>query len=444
MKSPHIMMTLGLLFAGACNPPEPHSCEPRKDIGEAGAFWGAAAGSTALWSLDFMRCNDEDRVRIFLTDARADGRTEYFEGAVVNGHFELTSSSGRARVDARLAGDTVQGTISVLGGPPRGFFATPAMNGSGFYEVSVSADGTWYGTSFSGATLQAHQEGNFVVGVITDASGEQFEYRVHDLTRVFGEATPGAQPDDYLMVLAPGGVVQMGRGGGDRVKRGDPGQNVIRLDLPVTEPTPGIFFGRVQRDTDVLLFDFEAPAIDGTRKVRVYVSDGEPEPEGDIEWFTGQVSGDSFELTSASGHARLVAQVSADGISGTVTYADQIAHAYFAPPAGEGAGIYMVTVDEAGRITGSSEEGGVLNLTIEGVHVAGTITSPNGMTIDYSAHDLVRAFGYPNFEEVATVPGTYLAFAAPHGRFLVGRSGNVIGGSAGLAIIGLDKASSRR
>ena len=37
------------------------------------------------------------------------------------------------------------------------------------------------------------------------------------------------------------------------------------------------------------------------------------------------------------------------------------------------------------------------------------------------------------------MPGTYVAFAAPRGRFLIGRNGNVRGGSAGANIIGLDK-----
>ena len=40
----------------------------------------------------------------------------------------------------------------------------------------------------------------------------------------------------------------------------------------------------------------------------------------------------------------------------------------------------------------------------------------------------------------AVTSASYVAFAAPRGRFLIGRSGDVRGGHPGLNIIGLDKA----
>jgi hypothetical protein len=68
--------------------------------------------------------------------------------------------------------------------------------------------------------------------------------------------------------------------------------------------------------------------------------------------------------------------------------------------------------------------------------VNGTVTAPNGQSVDLLGADLTHAY---RMGVEGSLPGTYVAFAAPRGRFLIGRSGNVRGGSPGLNIIGLDK-----
>ncbi len=200
-------------------------------------------------------------------------------------------------------------------------------------------------------------------------------------------------------------------------------------------PTPGVYYGRVAMTTDKLAFDIrEMPG--GQRQLRAYVSDAEPEPQGDIEWFSTPISGDTFDARSASGNARLEGRIAADGVSGTLTLPDGSARRYFAGPAGEGAGIYDVTVAADRSHTGTSEQGGRLELTYKDGMVMGKVTPPTGQPVDLLGADLTHAY---RFGVEGSLPGTYVAFAAPRGRFLIGRNGDVRGGHAGLNIIGLDK-----
>jgi hypothetical protein len=66
----------------------------------------------------------------------------------------------------------------------------------------------------------------------------------------------------------------------------------------------------------------------------------------------------------------------------------------------------------------------------------GKVMPPSGPPIDLLGADLAEAYKYGI---QASVPDTYVAFAAPRARFLIGRNGDVRGGSAGTNIIGLDK-----
>ncbi len=128
--------------------------------------------------------------------------------------------------------------------------------------------------------------------------------------------------------------------------------------------------------------------------------------------------------------------MAADGVSGMLTLPNQPARRYFAGPAGEGAGIYDVTVADDRTHTGTSIEGGKLRLTYQDGMVMGQVTDPRGASVDLLGADLTHAY---KFGVEGSMPGTYVAFAAPRGRYLIGRNGNVRGGSPGVNIIGLDK-----
>lgn len=85
---------------------------------------------------------------------------------------------------------------------------------------------------------------------------------------------------------------------------------------------------------------------------------------------------------------------------------------------------------------GTSEQGGRLDLKYTDGMVMGKVTSPTGEIVDLLGADLTKSYEYGVDR---SMPGTYVAFAAPRARFLIGRNGDVRGGRPGLNIIGLDK-----
>lgn len=87
----------------------------------------------------------------------------------------------------------------------------------------------------------------------------------------------------------------------------------------------GCISRRVAMTTDKLAFDVNT--FNGQRRLRAYGSDAEP--EGNIEWFTSRLSGNTFTITSASMNAQIEGPWPG--------------RRYFAGPEGEGPGIYDVT-----------------------------------------------------------------------------------------------------
>jgi hypothetical protein len=193
----------------------------------------------------------------------------------------------------------------------------------------------------------------------------------------------------------------------------------------------------VARATDRLNFEIHDNP-DGTRLLRAYVSDSEPEPAGDLQWFAEPLTGQQFSMTSKmrGDPAKMTGSISDEGISGEITLPDGVARRFFAAPSGQGAGIYTVTVAPDRHHTGTSEQGAKLDLRYEDGTVMGTLTAPDGETFPMLGADLAHAFGY---SEEYSKPDTYTAFVAPRGRYVYGRGGNVRGGTFGNNIIGLDK-----
>jgi hypothetical protein len=369
-----------------------------------------------------------------VADGLPGGSAEWFEGKPEGSRFMFTSASGKATIEGQVDLFETDGTVTLADGEKRVFFTRPAGHAAGVFEVTVDASGAWNGRSLDGSTLQATQRGATVDGSVRSAMGENYDFKHNDMTRRLGYSREGGQADSYTLIVTRQGTEIVGRGGA--VRQGRPSENIIALDLAASPvPTPGVYYGRVAMATDKLAFDInELPG--GDRRLRAYTSDAEPEPAGDIEWFTGQITGDTFNLTSASGGARLEGTIAADGITGMITLPEGGPRRFFAGPAGEGAGIYDVTVRDDRTHTGTSEEGGKLELTYREGTVMGKVTAPTGEAIDLLGADVVHAF---RFGVEGSLPGTYVAFAAPRGRFLIGRNGDVRGGRPGANIIGLDK-----
>ena len=405
------------------------------NLSQAGVYVGGVAFSTTLIGVHFTRNGDDPPgMRMFVTDGLPGGVAEWFEGKADKETFSFTSSSGKTKIEGRLDPFHVHGTFTFPDGAKRVFATRPAGDGAGVFEVTVGADGHWKGQSLDGSTMEATQTGATVDGFVRSATGNLYNFKHNDLTRRLNYSREGGQADRYTLVVTRRGTEIVGRGGD--VRGGKPSENIIALDLPASDvPTPGVYYGRVAMGTDKMAFDLNDLG-GGRRQLRAYVSDGEPEPAGDIEWFTSPITGNTFSLTSASGNAKMDGTVAADGISGNITLPGTQTRRFFAAPAGDGAGIYDVTVMADRTHMGTSEEGGKLELKYTDGMVMGRVIAPNGEAADLLGADLTRSYEYG---VDGSQPGTYVAFAAPRGRFLIGRNGDVRGGSPGLNIIGLDK-----
>lgn len=376
-------------------------------------------------------------VQVLVTDAEPGGDAEWFEGAIKGLNIDLRSTSGRARLRATFdpALNICNGTIEMPNGMTRAVATDLAGEGADIYDVKVR-NGNYTGRSTQGHRLEAHQEGMFVIGNVTERGGLKLPFKVMDLSQAYSYSVQGGQSDQYTVIISRNATLHYGRGGA--VKGGKPNQNLIALDIqPSDNPTPGFFFGKVAFERDVIGIKVNPPDSQGNRFIRAYMSDSEPEPEGDLQWFSGQVSGNNVDLISVTGDGRIQATLTDDLIAGTLTLPGGRMRRFFALPAGDGAGIYDVTVFADGSFFGMSEEGGTLSGQQDGQFVILIITAPNGQVFESHPNDLTRAFGY---SILGNQPDTYVAIVAPRGRFVFGRSGLVRTGGAGLNIIGLDKA----
>ena len=427
---------VALVVGSSCSSEKkPDAMENRlQSLADAGVFVGGVAYTNTLVAVHFEKTERQvSRLRIFVADGLPGGNAEWFEGKPKGNTFTFTSASRRATIQGTIDLFETDGTLTFADGTKRVFFTRPAGHAAGVFDVSVDGSGHWNGKSLDGSTLEASQRGATVDGFVRSAAGELYDFTHNDMTRRLGYSRDGGQPDNYTVIVTRQGTEIVGRGGG--VRDGRPSDNVIALDLAVSDiPTPGIYYGRVAMTTDKVAFDVRDLG-GGRQQLRAYVSDAEPEPAGDIEWFSAPITG-AFSVTSASKNAKLDGTIAPDGITGTITLPDSAPRRYFAAPAGEGAGIYDVTVLDDRTHVGTSEAGGRLQLTYKDGMVMGKVTAPNGEMVDLLGADLTHAY---RFGVEGSLPGTYVAFAAPRGRFLIGRNGDVRGGSAGVNIIGLDK-----
>jgi hypothetical protein len=159
-------------------------------------------------------------------------------------------------------------------------------------------------------------------------------------------------------------------------------------------------------------------ASDGERKVQAYVCDGQP--QGTAEWFAGQMAGNTLELSSVSGNARLQAVLSEEEATGTVALADGTLRRFAASAAHEGAGLYEVIVASDGRRSGTSANGAKdeARVSSDGVWTWGTIRLPSGEAVDYRRRQTV---GYQG----GAKPDTYTTIVLPGAERERGRGGEV-------------------
>jgi hypothetical protein len=163
--------------------------------------------------------------------------------------------------------------------------------------------------------------------------------------------------------------------------------NIAAAPNPDPKDPPG---GAADEIVAVVVND---PGPTGGRIIRVYICDGEIGAQGDAEWFTGSIAGDSFNLTSASGDARLQGQLTETAVTGTATLADGRTVNLRAVPVSAGAGLFEIFYLPNDLLIGISASGATLrgqivNETEQGAVTIrtsqGTITVLGGPTIAFT------------------------------------------------------------
>ncbi len=408
-----------------------------------GSYRGGIAGSTALIAIhaDAAGGVGPQRIRAWVSNGAPAGVAEWFDGEIMQLPAQLTSASGRATLTMQATEDGLEGTITLPDGVQRNYFVDVGAHGGGLYEVTVDAGGRWSGHSLSGWQLEARQEGVYVRGTLTGPGGESVPYALVDMSRAFEWDVQGGAPDTYTLFVCNRGFSQFGRGGGSAAQSGNPGANVIALDLWNSEEvTPGTYWGKVDGSVHQLMVVLDRPDEAQPRRVRVYLA-GVPQPEGDTEWFMGEEIEGRFDLQSASGDAAIEGEVTEESVSGMVALPNGEVRRFFAIAAGDGAGIYDVTVTQEGgqlRLSGVSDNGNSFEFmeNPESGAITGTVTLADGGRIDTTRADLTRIWRLP---VKGSAVNQYVAFASPRAHDVLGRSGNVRGGGRGNDIIGLDK-----
>jgi hypothetical protein len=94
------------------------------------------------------------------------------------------------------------------------------------------------------------------------------------------------------------------------------------------------------------------PSPTGQRAIRVYLCDGDPSIQGDAEWFTGVITGDTFNLTSSDGDATAQGVFTETAVTGTVSLPDGRSLSFRALPAQAGGGFYDVFLLANGILQG--------------------------------------------------------------------------------------------
>jgi hypothetical protein len=156
----------------------------------------------------------------------------------------------------------------------------------------------------------------------------------------------------------------------------------------------------------------------GEREVRAYVCDGEL--LGYTEWFTGRTTGNTLDMRSASGNARLQVALTQKEATGTVTLADGTFHRFTASAVRDGAGLYELTIASDGRRSGISANGAENegHVSPDGGVTVGMISLPGGEAIDYRVR---RTAGHQG----GTEPDTYTTIVLPWAEKERGRGGDV-------------------
>ena len=150
------------------------------------------------------------QISVYICDAKVPGIAEWFSASVAGNDFDFFSVSGDARLQGTLTDEEATGTATLADGREVSFAASPARNGGGLYDVTITPDGQVRGTSTSGAVLDGTLGSDGVIRA-TITTPEEDPIRVK-----WPVEAPADASDSYMAIVTNGGQDVRGRGGNAR------------------------------------------------------------------------------------------------------------------------------------------------------------------------------------------------------------------------------------
>jgi hypothetical protein len=181
-----------------------------------GFYFGKVAFSRAVIGVqvDPPDAAGQRRVRIYSSDSEPEPRgvIAWFSTTTASSTVSLDGiRPGQGHIDATITPDLVSGTIRFEDGVPRRFFALPAGDGAGIYDVGISRSGTLTGTSPEAGRFTLRSDGLFLAGTLTTTDGRRFKIHTGDLVRNLRYGIRANPPGSYRAILAPRGRFIFGR-----------------------------------------------------------------------------------------------------------------------------------------------------------------------------------------------------------------------------------------
>lgn len=180
-----------------------------------GFYFGKVAFSRAVIGVQVHRPDaaGNRRVDIYSSDSEPEPRgvVAWFSTTTAGATVSLDAKPGQGHIEATIAPDRISGTIAFEDGVARRFFALPAGDGAGIYEVAITRAGRLIGRSNEGGRFSIRPQGLFLAGTLTAADGRRFKLEIGDLVRSLRYPIRANAPGNYRAILAPRGRFIFGR-----------------------------------------------------------------------------------------------------------------------------------------------------------------------------------------------------------------------------------------
>jgi hypothetical protein len=145
-----------------------------------GTFVGKVAGTKAFVAVvaaPVVGKQEKRDVSVYVSDGKR--LSEWFPGSVSGGNtFTAASDDSDAKINGKLGGNAVTGTLELPGGKTVKYQAGPATGAAGLYDLEVSAKGKLSGASAAGIGVKGEAPFDGDTGTLRLADGSKRKFAI--------------------------------------------------------------------------------------------------------------------------------------------------------------------------------------------------------------------------------------------------------------------------